>query len=74
MYSIAVINGHDYKVTIPEKKLQEMPVDAKVYPLRGFGYMMAVFVPGSGCVGYIDVCNLGFDSVKEFLKGTNEKD
>ena len=67
MFSTVVIYGRDYKAIVPDKKLQEVPVGAKVYAIRGCGHVMAVFVLGRRCIGYIDIHDFGFNSVTEFL-------
>lgn len=58
------------RIFVPEHRIQTVFAHHKYMPLRGFGYIMAVF-QGDECVGWIECDTLGFKTAADWLK--NEK-
>ena len=57
------------EVTFPDVKIAEDREEYTYEPLRSHGYVMAVYDgPKSRYIGWIDVTDLGFDSVKDYQK------
>jgi hypothetical protein len=66
MYSIAIVNGSEQRVIVPENKFLQVTKDHTLAPLRGHGYVLAVLSDGK-CVGFVDVVTLGYASVKDWM-------
>jgi hypothetical protein len=70
--TVRFTTGHtaDKEIQIPETEIESRKPEYKYEPLRGCGYVMAVF-EADKCVGWITCWRLGFNSVKEWIDGTN---
>ena len=59
------------RIMVPEV---EIPADDPTYvyvPLRGHGYVLAVFNLADECIGFIRSSTLGYDSAKAWIVATN---
>lgn len=56
------------QIHIPEVEIKEDKPEYNYAPLRGYGFILAVFDLDDKCVGYIGSNVLGYDSVKEWME------
>jgi hypothetical protein len=58
------------EIAIPHEPITQ-EIGGHIYvPLRGYGYVLAVFNVSQRCIGWIDVAILGHKTVKEWCRAT----
>ena len=62
------------QINIPENKITEDKPEYNYAPLRGHGFIMAVFDLEDKCIGYIEIGTLGYNSVKEWMSKSGYKE
>lgn len=67
MFSYTVINGTDRTIFVPDYRFKRIGKNLTLVPMRGYGYMLAVFCGNTECLGYVDVVDLGYANVKEWM-------
>lgn len=61
------------EILIPD--VEQEPRQEYIYvPLRGYGYMLAVYALNDTCIGWISCTTLGYESVIEWVTKTNWHD
>ena len=61
------------QIHIPDTKITEDKPEYNYAPLRGFGYILAVFDLDDKCIGWIESSTLGYDSVKDWMEKSGYK-
>lgn len=56
--------GH---IIVPDNEIKEKKPGHKYAPLRGYGYLMAVFQE-ENCIGFIRVTHLGYRTVSKYME------
>ena len=55
-------------IHVPDTELVELPKGATMVPLRGYFAVVAVKDTKGEWIGWTNVCNHGYESVKDFMK------
>jgi hypothetical protein len=58
-------------IIIPDIEIKSIQTNHKYVPLRGHGYVMAVYDNHKNCIGWVDVKTLGYETVKDWMSKTN---
>lgn len=61
------------EVNLPETQIKRLLPEHKLIPLRGHSHTVAVYLIDH-YVGWHDITDSGYDSVKHWIKETNWKD
>lgn len=62
------------RVWIPEVRITEDDPSYVLVPLRGYCALLAVFSIDDHCIGWIGIDDLGYETVKDWMRATNWRD
>ena len=57
-------------IAMPEIEIKNIDSSYVLVPLRGYGYLLAVFDIDDICIGYTTTDNLGYENVKDWMLKT----